>query len=119
MSDTQKRGVKGVRDLATLHTLRRGAQSCERQQLVSRLLQLENERARLEQEFALWEAKKLAAQDKLAATYRDLEALRSSLLKELSKAPASHRTDGYRRGRESKVAAGSAMPLSRNTLIEY
>ncbi|NIQ93293.1 MAG: hypothetical protein GWO40_02805 [Gammaproteobacteria bacterium] len=122
MSGKRKKGVKGLRDLATLLTLVHGVGPRDRLHLVSRFARLETERARLERELDMWNIRKQAAEDKLAKVKASLAQLRSVLLNsEHPQHLPRHRggTGKLHRSRASTEVAGPAPPRSRAIFLEY
>lgn len=119
MADRRTAGAKGVRELVTMQSLAQGRQPRERHQQVNRFVRLENERARLERELAMWEARRAAVQDRLGQICRQIDAMRSLLLEERAARPADRRP--YR-GRPACVPADAAAPPTvrkRNLSIDY
>ena len=107
MADRRTAAMKGVRELATMQGLVQGRQPQERYQQVSRFVRLENERARLERELAMWEARRAAVQDRLGQIYQQIDAMRSLLLEER---PARSADDRTLRGRKVSVQSDAVVP---------
>lgn len=119
MTNKQRKGPSGLRDVATLQTLANSVHPRERHQLVSRFSRLENERARLERELGMWQTRAQATEDKLAKIYEQIAALRPLLLEEPAKAPVARQARGRARPRATTEVAGSAPPPSRSMALDY
>ena len=117
MSDQRRTTAKGARELVTLQTLAHGAQPRERHQQVNRFVHLENERARLERELAMWEARAPGTRDRLRQIYQRIDAMRSLLNEERS---AGQRPAARRRMRAPSSDGGATLAAQqRNMSIEY
>lgn len=114
-----RKGLSGLRDVATLQTLTHNAKPRERHQLVSRFARLENERTRLEREREMWETRLKASEEKLAKVSQQIDALRPLLLEEPTKAPVAHHTRGHARPQASTEISGSTSPPSRTIAFGY
>ena len=119
MADRRTVAAKGARELVTMQSLAQGRQPRERYQQVSRFVRLENERARLERELAMWEARRAAVQERLGQIYQQIDAMRSLLLEERPTRLAGHR---MLRGQKASVRSDRDAPLTapkRNMSIDY
>jgi len=88
-----RKGLSGLRKVATLQTLANAAKPRERHQMANRFARLENERARLEREVSAWENRMQATALRLAKVNDEIEALRPSLL------DPAHKESALRKGR--------------------
>ena len=120
MRDQRKTAAKSVRELVTLQTLAHGAQPLERHQQVNRFVHLENERARLERELGMWEARASATRDRLRQIYQQIDAMRWLLNDEKPSPPDDRQTAVGRRVRTT-LSDGYASPSAhtRNMSIDY
>lgn len=120
MRDQRKSAAKSVRELVTLQTLAHGAQPLERHQQVNRFVHLENERARLERELGMWEARASATRDRLRQIYQQIDAMRWLLNDEKPSPPDDRQTAVGRRVRTT-LSDGYASPSAhtRNMSIDY
>ncbi len=119
MSAEQKKEARGIRNVATLQTLSYRGQPRDRHQAANRFARLENERARLEREYTMWETRKTATLDRLATVLEEIEALRPLLMDAPAKQPVHRQGRGRARARATTEVASPSRPPNRNLAIEY
>lgn len=114
-----RRSAKGFRELVTPQTLLHRAASAERHELAARFARLENERARLERELAMWAARRRATKDALAKVQEQLAVLRPLFLGRSPKRAVARTRRPPPRVRVSNAAGAAAAPGSRVIPLEY
>lgn len=119
MTGKPRQPANGLRNVQTLQTMSHGTRSKERHHLVSRFARLETERARLEREVEMWDARKRATEAKLTKVREQLAELQALLLEEPGKVTAARKVRGHGRPRASTEVAGTTAPPSRNFSLEY
>ncbi len=118
MTKEKRKSLGGMRCVATLQTLVRGAKPRERHQIANRYALLENERSRLEREMGVWENRKQASANKLAKVREELDALRPLLDEAPVKKAVCRSGRGQRRDPALTDAPGFAPAPKRTTTMQ-
>lgn len=71
--------TKGLRNLATIQTIRNKARPSSRAEMAAQIARLEHERFRVERELAIFEEKKVNALESLARTKAQIDQLSRAL----------------------------------------
>lgn len=119
MTKDKRKTLSGLRSVATLQTLARGAKPRERHQLANRYARLENERARLERETGIWENRLQATANKLAKVRDEIDSLRPLLDEVPAKKAVCRLGRGQRRDPALTDASGPSPAPNRTMQLGY
>jgi len=117
VKSTEKKGVKGLRDIGTVRTVVQKMQKFERSHLIGRFSRLDAERTRLERELVMWSTRKIATESKLTAVAEQIEEIRALLFDE--SLPVNARPRGHGHAPASSEAVGSNTSRRLSVPLNY